>query len=274
MITLMNTKNNAPLKKYGQNFLTSPATAQRIVDSAGLMADDVVLEIGPGKGVLTKLMSDRCRKIWAVEIDVRWAEKLLTESIENPKIRIINQDILQYDLSEFFKDASGQYKIVANLPYNITVPILEKLLKTSSQPIAIVVMIQREMADRMAAKPGNKDYGSLSVFIQYHATVEKLFNVPPGSFFPRPKVTSSVIRLVPHRKPPFALDDDKDFFEFVKACFSQRRKMLRSVLKQQDRWPEGAFLKIKDIDLSRRAETMDMYEFLKIYENLQEAAEC
>lgn len=259
----------APLKKYGQNFLTSPAIAQRIVDSADLTIEDTVLEIGPGKGVLTRLMIERCRRVLAVEIDPRWAQKLTEEFTESGRISIINQDILQYNLSEIFKEGSGRYKAVANLPYNIAVPIIEKLLKTAFKPARIVVMVQKEMADRISAKPGGKDYGSLSLFIQYHAKVEKLFHVPPGSFFPRPKITSSVIRLVPHPKPPVMPDDEDAFFDFVKICFSQRRKMLRSVLKEQNKWPENNLSDCKVIDLSRRAETLSLDEFLKLYNHLR-----
>jgi len=264
----------APLKKYGQNFLTSPAIAQRIVDSADLTIEDTVLEIGPGKGVLTALMAERCQRVWAVEIDPRWADKLSSGFYKNDKIRIINRDILQYDISELISDSSGRYKVVANLPYNITVPILEKLLTATCKPVSIVVMVQKEMADRVAAKPGNKDYGSLSLFMQYQAKTEKLFNVSPGSFFPRPKVTSSVIRLVPHSNPPLALNDEDDFFSFIKICFSKRRKMLRSVLREQGKWPEKILSNCPSIDLSRRAETLDLKEFYELYNHCKSGLKC
>jgi len=259
----------APLKKFGQNFLTSPAIAQRIVDSADLTIEDTVLEIGPGKGVLTALMAERCRRVWAVEIDPRWAEKLSSDFCQSDKIRIINRDILQYDMSELIRDSSGRYKVVANLPYNITVPILEILLTASCKPASIVVMVQKEMAERITAKPGKKDYGSLSLFIQYHAKAEKLFNVSPGSFFPRPKVISSIIRLIPYSNPPLVLNDEDDFFCFVKTSFSQRRKMLRSVLREQNKWPEKILSNCPSIDLSRRAETLDLKEFHELYNHLK-----
>lgn len=261
-------QSNAPLKKFGQNFLTSPAIAQKIVDAAELTSDSNVLEIGPGKGVLTRLMSERCRKIWAVEIDVRWAQKLAEDYSGSDRVSIVNQDILKCDLSEIKELATG-YSVVANLPYNIAVPIMEKLLKEKHKPDSLVLMIQKEMADRIAAKPGGRDYGSLSLFIQYHAKVEKLFHVPPGSFFPRPKVISSVIRLIPHPKPVVMLDDEDAFFEFVKTCFSQRRKMLRSVLREQKGWPDNLLAKCAAVDLSRRAETLGLSEFIRLYNCLR-----
>ncbi len=262
-------RHAAPLKKYGQNFLTSPAIAHKIVDAAELGPQNTVLEIGPGKGVLTRLMAEQCRKVWAVEIDSRWAQKLAEDFPDSDRVAIVNRDILQYDLSEI-KDLVSGYKVVANLPYNIAVPILEKLLTARYNADSLVVMVQKEMADRIAAKPGSKDYGSLSLFIQYHAKVEKLFHVPPGSFFPRPKVTSSVIRLVPYPKPPVKVDDEDAFFGFVRTCFSQRRKMLRAVLKQRHKWPDDLLSEISAVDLSRRAETLDLNEFTILYKVLSQ----
>lgn len=259
-----------PLKKYGQNFLTSPAVAEKIVTAAELKSTDTVLEIGPGKGVLTSLMTDRCRKVWAVEIDPRLVETLSAMFGQNEKIKIINQDILQYDLAEIIKESEGPFKIVANLPYNITVPILEKLIECRQHIASIIVMVQKEMADRLSAKPGNKDYGSLSIFIQYHLTVEKLFNVLPGSFFPKPKIISSVIKLVPHEAPSVIVEDESDFFDFVRLCFSQRRKMLRSVLKQHSKWEEEISNRISaEMDFTRRAETLNLNEFVKLYNILK-----
>ena len=263
-------KTIAPKKKFGQNFLTSPAVAEKIVNAAELESTDTVLEIGPGKGVLTSLMTERCRKLWAVEIDPRLVETLTTMFGQNEKIKIVNQDILQYNLDEIIKESGGSFKVVANLPYNITVPILEKLIESRQHIAGIIVMVQKEMAARLSAKPGNKDYGSLSIFIQYHLTVEKLFNVLPGSFFPKPKITSSVIKLVPYEAPPVILEDESNFFDFVRLCFSQRRKMLRSVLKQHNKWEEEISNRISDeMDLTRRAETLNLNEFVKLYNILK-----
>ncbi|MBU1355290.1 MAG: ribosomal RNA small subunit methyltransferase A [Candidatus Edwardsbacteria bacterium] len=270
MENLIFKKSLAPKKKYGQNFLTSPAVAEKIVTAAELKSTDTVLEIGPGKGVLTSLMTDRCRKIWAVEIDPRLVETLSAMFGQSEKIKIVNQDILQYDLDEIIKESGRSFKVVANLPYNITVPILEKLIESRQRIASIIVMVQKEMADRLSAKPGSKDYGSLSIFIQYHLTVEKLFNVLPGSFFPKPKITSSVIKLTPHKMPPVILEEEGDFFDFVRLCFSQRRKMLRSVLKQHNKWEEEISNRISaEMDLTRRAETLNLNEFVKLYNILK-----
>lgn len=258
----------APLKKFGQNFLTSPAVAQRIVDSANLTLDDTVLEIGPGKGVLTSLMAERCRKVWAVEIDIRLAEKLAERFKQNEKVKIFNQDILQFDLCGIIDGTKEPFKVVANLPYNITVPILEKLLLQRSHIENIVVMVQKEMAERFSANPGSKAYGSLSLFIQYYSKVEKLFNVSPGSFFPKPKVTSSVIKITPHKILPSVAESEHEFFDFVKLCFSQRRKMLRSVLKPGKDETGNILTKLTNksgINLMRRAETLNLAEFIDLY---------
>ncbi len=259
-----------PLKKFGQNFLISPAVAKKIVIAAELKSSDTVLEIGPGKGVLTALMADQCHRVWAVEIDPRMTETLKTTFGHNDKVRIVNQDILRYDFDDIIKGSGGSFNVVANLPYNITVPILEKLINCRQHIARIIVMVQKEMADRLSAKPGNKNYGSLSIFVQYYLTVEKLFLVLPGSFFPKPKVTSSVIKLIPHEMPSAILEDESDFFNFVKSCFSQRRKMLRSGLKQQNKWGQGDVSRVStELDLTRRAETLNLYEFVKLYNLLR-----
>jgi 16S rRNA (adenine1518-N6/adenine1519-N6)-dimethyltransferase len=258
-------KSLSPQKKYGKNYLISPAVDERIVNAAQLGSNETVLEIGPGKGVLTSLMTDRCRKVWAVEIDPRLVETLTTMFGQNEKIKIVNHDILQYDLDEMIKESDRPFRVVANLPYNITVPILEKLIDCRQHIASIIVMVQKEMAERLSAKPGSKDYGSLSVFVQYHLKVEKLFNVLPGSFFPKPKITSSVIKLTPHKNPPVTLEGEADFFNFVRLCFSQRRKMLRSVLKQHNKWEVIGNRISDEVDLTRRAETMNLSEFVKLY---------
>ncbi len=263
-------KSLAPKKKFGQNFLTSPAVAEKIVNAAELKATDTVLEIGPGKGVLTSLMTDRCRKVWAVEIDARLAEALSIMFGQSVKIKIVNQDILQYALDEIIEESRSSFKVVANLPYNITVPILGKLIGCRQHIASIIVMVQKEMADRLSAKPGSKDYGSLSIYVQYYLNVEKLFNVSPGSFFPKPKITSSVIKLTPREIPPVILEDESDFFDFVRLCFSQRRKMLRSVLKQHNEWGGGISNRVSaEMDLTRRAETLNLNEFVKLYNFLK-----
>ena len=259
----------APLKKYGQNFLTSPAVARRIVDAAVLAPQDTVLEIGPGKGILTRLMAQKCCRVWAVEIDPRLAESLKASFRDDGKVRIITEDILKYDLAEISAAGKDSFKVVANLPYNISVPILEKLYRLGGKVSSMVVMVQKEMADRIVAKPGNKEYGSLSVFTQCLVKVERLFNVSAGSFFPRPKVNSSVVRMVPLKILPVKQGEQEGFFEFVRLCFSQRRKMLRSVLRGRYVWPEGSDGSCPETDLARRAEELSVGQFYELYQTVK-----
>jgi 16S rRNA (adenine1518-N6/adenine1519-N6)-dimethyltransferase len=264
-----NTFSAVPLKKYGQNFLTSPAVARRIVDAAGLAPQDLVLEIGPGKGILTRLMAQKCHRVWAVEIDPRLAESLKACFRGDDKVRIITEDILKYDLAEIGAASKDGIKVVANLPYNISVPILEKLYRLGGKVSSMVVMVQREMAERISASPGSKDYGSLSVFTQCLVKVERLFNVSPGSFFPQPKVISSVVRMEPLKILPVKQGDQEGFFEFVRLCFSQRRKMLRSVLRGRYAWPEESKGSCLEIHLARRAEELSIGQLNELYRTLK-----
>ncbi|MDO9027200.1 MAG: 16S rRNA (adenine(1518)-N(6)/adenine(1519)-N(6))-dimethyltransferase RsmA, partial [bacterium] len=224
--------SHAPLKKYGQHFLISPEAVQKIISAADLSPRDAVLEIGPGRGVLTGLLAGKAGSVLAVEVDSRLSEELAREYSSCLNLTILNKDFLKLDLPALL-DQQGikKFKVVANLPYYITTPILERLFLVRDRIESIVVMVQREMADRMAAQPGT-EFGSFSVFVQYHVKVDKLFEVPPGAFFPPPKVTSTVIRLTPHQQPPVKVSDEKAFFKFVQKTFSQRRKMLRAIFRQ------------------------------------------
>ena len=251
----------APKKRFGQHFLTSPAIVQRIVDAAEIRNGEAVLEIGPGKGVLTGPLLDKAGHLFAVEVDSELARALRESYAGDPRITVVERDFLDAELDSLIP---GRFKVVANLPYYITVPIIESLLVYKRRIDAIVVMVQREMAARMSARPGNRDYGSLSVFIQYHAAVETLFDVPPGAFFPPPKVTSSVIRLTPH-PPPVAVPDETAFFAFVKKLFGTRRKMLRTTLRNMFSLTSADLEQIDEIDLSRRPETLSTQELALLY---------
>lgn len=252
----------APKKRFGQHFLTSPAAVEKIIAAAELTGGDAVLEIGPGKGVLTGPLLDKAGHLYAVEVDRGLAQRLRASYAGNERLTVIGQDFLQADIDALLP---GRFTVVANLPYYITVPIVEKLLERKQRIDRVIVMVQKEMAARMAAGPGNGDYGSLSVFIQYHAAVERLFDVPPGAFFPPPKVTSSVIRLIP-RTPPFDPEEASGFFDFVKRLFQTRRKMLRATLRNL------GYAAIDDagsragVDLTRRPETLDMQELFRLYQ--------
>jgi 16S rRNA (adenine1518-N6/adenine1519-N6)-dimethyltransferase len=263
----------APLKKYGQHFLISPAVVLKIIDAAALCPRDAVLEIGPGRGVLTGLLAGRAGSVLAVEVDGRLAEELTREFSSCKNLVVLNQDFLKLDLVRELDDRGiKRFKVVANLPYYITTPILERLFLVRDRIESIVVMVQREMADRMAARPGT-DFSSFSVFVQYHAGVEKLFEVPPSSFFPPPKVTSTVIRLTPHARPPVNVSDEEAFFKFVQKSFSQRRKMLRAVFRQAFGLDEAGLARLaaqSGIDLSRRPQTVSLPEFAKFYQCFKE----
>ncbi|MRR08488.1 ribosomal RNA small subunit methyltransferase A [bacterium] len=254
--------STAPKKRFGQHFLTSPAAVEKIIAAAELGGGDTVLEIGPGRGVLTGLLAERAGRLVAVEVDRQLARALQESFRDDPKVAVVEQDFLMTDIDALLP---GRFTVVANLPYYITVPIIERLLDRKQRIDRIIVMVQKEMAARMAAGPGSGDYGSLSVFIQYHVAVEKLFDVPPGAFFPPPKVTSSVIRLTP-RTPLFDPEDAPGFFEFVKRLFQTRRKMLRATLRNLGyHGIDDAALRT-GIDLSRRPETLGMQELFRLYQ--------
>ena len=263
----------APLKKYGQHFLISPAAVQKIIDAAALCPTDAVLEIGPGRGVLTGLLAAKALSVLAVEVDTRLSEELKRELSSCQNLTILNKDFLKLDLPAVLdQQAIKKFKVVANLPYYITTPILERLFLVRDRIESIVVMVQREMADRMAAQPGT-DFGSFSVYVQYHAKVDKLFEVPPVAFFPPPKVTSTVIRLTPHQHPPVKVRDEEAFFKFVQKTFSQRRKMLRAIFRQAFKIEDSGLAPLaarSGIDLSRRPQTVSLSEFARLYECFEE----
>jgi 16S rRNA (adenine1518-N6/adenine1519-N6)-dimethyltransferase len=263
----------APLKKYGQHFLISPAVVQKIIAAADLSPKDAVLEIGPGRGVLTGLLAAKASSVLAVEVDARLAEELEREYSSCQSLMILNKDFLKLDLPRILDDQGiKKFKVVANLPYYITTPILERLFLVRDRIESIVVMVQREMADRMAAQPGT-DFGSFSVYVQYHAKADKLFEVPPGAFFPPPKVTSTVIRLTPHQHPPVKVRNEGAFFKFVQKTFSQRRKMLRAIFRQAFKIEDSGLAPLaakSGIDLSRRPQTVSLSEFARLYECFEE----
>ncbi len=264
-----------PKKRFGQHFLASGAVARRIVDAAGVTAADAVLEIGPGRGVLTELLADRAGRLVAVELDRRLAAELSARYHGRENVRVVQADFLETDVGDIGLIGAGRALVVANLPYNAAVPMLEKLLDRVVAFESMVVMVQREVARRMAAGPGTKEYGSLSVFIQSKAIVEKLFDVSPGSFYPPPKVVSSVVRISPIPNPLVPGTESEGFHAFVRACFGYRRKMLKAGLKQAAKGrglvpPEAGTL--AGIDLSRRAESLSITEFLELYRAIPKMA--
>lgn len=219
-------------KKYGQNFLIDQSVLNRIVEAAGIEGDDCVLEIGPGLGTMTRCLAERAGRVAAVEIDRNLIPVLKETLAGYDNITLINDDILKVDLNGIAAELNGgrPVKVVANLPYYITTPIIMKLLESHVPLQSITVMVQKEVADRMQAGPGTKDYGALSLAVQYYAKPEIVANVPPNCFIPRPSVGSAVIRLTRYEKPPVQVRDETGLFTLIRAAFNQRRKTLTNAL--------------------------------------------
>lgn len=260
-------------KSLGQNFLIDANILRKIVDVADISPDTGAIEIGPGIGALTEQLARRAKKVVAFEIDGRLLPILADTLSPYDNVRIFHQDVLKADLhaviAEELADVSDRM-VVANLPYYVTTPIIMKLL-TERLPIrGMVVMLQKEVADRLAAKPGTKDYGSLTIAVQYYTEAEVVMTVPRTVFMPQPNVDSAVIRLVKRQRPPVVVDDEGVFFQMVRASFAQRRKTLFNNLtnnlpggKENKEQIERALAAL-GIDPRRRGETLDIAEFASL----------
>ena len=215
-------------KKFGQNFLIDEHVLNKIIAAAGVTKDDMVLEIGPGFGTMTQYLAESAGEVIAVEIDKALIPVLNETLADYSNVTIINDDILKVDIDKLVKERNGKkpVKVVANLPYYITTPIIMGLLEERVPVDNITVMVQKEVAQRMQAKPGTKDYGALSLAVQYYAEPYIAANVPPNCFIPRPNVGSAVIRLDLFEKPPVEVKDEKYMFSLIRAAFNQRRKTL------------------------------------------------
>ena len=220
-------------KKFGQNFLIDTHVLERIIAEAGVTKDDFVVEIGPGIGTMTQYLCESAGAVAAVEIDKNLIPILHDTLSEYDNVDIINQDILKVDIAALAEEKNGgkPIKVVANLPYYITTPIIMGLFESHVPIESITVMVQKEVADRMQCGPGTKDYGALSLAVQYYAKPEIVANVPPNCFMPRPSVGSAVIRLTRHENPPVEVADEKLMFRLIRASFNQRRKTLVNGLK-------------------------------------------
>ncbi len=220
-------------KKFGQNFLIDPHVLERIIEEAEITKEDFVVEIGPGIGTMTQYLCEAARAVAAVEIDKNLIPILEDTLNDYDNVEIINQDILKVDLAALAAEKNGgrPVKVVANLPYYITTPIIMGLFESHMPLESITVMVQREVAERMQCGPGTKDYGALSLAVQYYALPEIVANVPPNCFLPRPGVGSAVIRLKKYEKPPVDVVDEHLMFRLIRASFNQRRKTLVNGLK-------------------------------------------
>ena len=251
-------------KKLGQNFLIKRGIVDEIVHAAELTPGEPVLEVGPGIGTLTQGLAQSGADVTAIELDRRLLEVLDTTLASYDNVRIIHGDVLKLDVPSIMNHKP--FKVVANLPYYITTPIIMSLLESKLPIERLVVMVQKEVALRMVAKPGTKDYGALSVAVQYYTEPDIVLDVPPKSFLPAPAVTSSVIRCVLRDKPPVDVIDEKLFFRVVKAGFAQRRKTFANTMKttglSKDRIEE--LLAKANIDCQRRGETFTLQEFADV----------
>lgn len=251
-------------KKLGQNFLIKRGIVDEIVHAAELIPGEPVLEVGPGIGTLTQGLAQSGADVTAIELDRRLLEVLDTTLASYDNVRIIHGDVLKLDVPSIMNHKP--FKVVANLPYYITTPIIMSLLESKLPIERLVVMVQKEVALRMVAKPGTKDYGALSVAVQYYTEPDIVLDVPPKSFLPAPAVTSSVIRCVLRDKPPVDVIDEKLFFRVVKAGFAQRRKTFANTMKttglSKDRIEE--LLAKANIDGQRRGETFTLQEFADV----------
>jgi len=253
-------------KGLGQNFLFDEHYLNAIVDSGNITKDDVVIEIGPGLGVLTTRIAEKAQQVYAIEIDSKIAEVLVKLTADYSNVEIINQDVLKFDLNQITQKHDS-VKIIANLPYYITTPIVMKILEETTNIKSIVIMIQKEVAERLVAKHNTKDYGAITLAIDYYADASIKFTVPSGAFVPAPKVESAVVNLDILDKKRVSVSDEKLFFRIIKAAFGQRRKTLVNALSNNLSCGKDEIKNIlAELDISEtiRGEALSIYDYEKI----------
>ena len=264
-------------KKFGQNFLIDTHVLDKIIGSAEITKDDVVLEIGPGIGTMTQYLACAAKKVIAVEIDKALIPILEDTLSEYENVRVINHDVLKVDIAKLAEEENGgkPIKVVANLPYYITTPIIMGLFESHVPLQSITVMVQKEVADRMHVGPGSKDYGALSLAVQYYAKPYIAANVPPNCFIPRPGVGSAVIRLTRYEEPPVMVKDERLMFKLIRASFNQRRKTLQNGIANSPELPyskaqvEKALEKM-GLAANVRGESLTLAEFAKLSDTISE----
>lgn len=266
-------------KKFGQNFLIDTHVLEKIIQSANITKEDFVLEIGPGIGTMTQYLAEAAREVTAVEID-RNLIPILKDTLSGyDNVNVINEDILKVDICRLAQEKNGgrPIKVVANLPYYITTPIIMGLFESHVPLDSITIMVQKEVADRMQVGPGTKDYGALSLAVQYYAQPYIVANVPPNCFMPRPKVGSAVIRLTRYAQPPVQVEDEKKMFRLVRASFNQRRKTLVNGLNNSPEvhaTREAVLAALEQMGLSPtvRGEVLTLEQFAQLSNLLVEEA--
>ncbi len=261
-----------PKKKLGQHFLIDPNILNKVVRTAQVGKEDVVLEVGPGLGEMTLALSRHAKKVIAVEIDERLVA-ILKQKVENyPNVEVIKSDILKVDFNHLFKEETLPIKVVANLPYQISTPLLFRFIESKETFSVLFLMLQKEVAERMVAPPGRKEYGPLSIFIQAFSDVSVRFIIKPSAFFPPPRVESALVSMTWKEKPMIEMKDEDWFKRVVRACFGYRRKTLSNALKHSElSLPEFLELRMEKIgiDPRRRPETLSIGEFGSLAEALK-----
>jgi len=266
-----------PRKKWGQNFMVSSHAVDLMMRSANIKKEDVVIEIGPGLGVLTERLLQVCKSVFSIEID-RGLAKLLPNNLEDTAhLILIEKDFLKIDLKDLFKQAKkkcgrrGHVRLVSNLPYSVTTPVLTKVIESGLPFKSITVTVQEELANRLVAKPGTKNYGSITVLVQYHTHPTITGKIKPVAFYPPPKVGSVVLDLQFYSDPPVDVKDEALFFKIVRTTFCKRRKMLRNNLQDLPFTKEQIAQALKQADLAenRRPESLSLKEFALLSNHLR-----
>ena len=263
-------------KRFGQNFLIDTHVLNKIIAQAEITKDDVVLEIGPGIGTMTQYLCESAKKVIAVEIDKALIPILQDTLSAYDNVKVINEDILKLDIQQLVEEENDgkPVKVVANLPYYITTPIIMELFERKVKLDSITVMVQKEVAGRIQSQPGTKEYGAISLAVQYYAQPKIVANVPPNCFMPRPNVSSAVIRMKLHKEPPVQVEDEKHMFRLIRASFSQRRKTLVNGISNSGELPyskEEVIKALSAIGLQKevRGETLTLQEFARLSDQLQ-----
>jgi 16S rRNA (adenine1518-N6/adenine1519-N6)-dimethyltransferase len=263
-----------PKKRLGQHFLVDPNILNKVIRTAQVGKEDVVLEVGPGLGAMTLALAREVKKVIAIEIDRKLAAILKEKVIGHPNVEVVESDILGVDFKHFFQKEGHPIKVVANLPYQISTPLLFRFIESKEAFSTFTLMLQKEVAERMVAPPGKKEYGPLSIFVQMFLDVSIHFFIKPSAFSPPPKVESAVVHMVWKEKPMVQTNDEEWYKKVVKACFGYRRKTLSNALKHSKlSLPEFIESRMEriGIDPRRRPETLTIEEFTKLAEALKPA---
>ncbi len=261
-----------PKKRLGQHFLIDRNILNKVIRTAEVGKEDVVIEVGPGLGEMTEALARLAKRVIAVEIDAQLVEILKKKLADWPNVEVVQSDILRVDFKSILKKEEHPVKVVANLPYQITTPLLFRFIEAREVFSTFTLMLQREVAQRMAASPGGKEYGRLSVLLQMFLDLSVRFFIPPTAFFPHPKVESAVVKMVWKEEPVVNLRDEEWFKKVVKACFGYRRKTLVNALKHSELpLPESIESRMEkiEIDPRRRPETLTIEEFVRLAEALR-----